>query len=150
MRDDSRSDTRPAWRAADRTGCGPTPARGTVLVVDDDPAIHVVAERILHEAGYRVIPAWDGLEGAEIFAARHREIDVVLMDLVMPRLSGKDAYCRMRQLDPGVKVIMASGFPDDSRIREALSLGVDAFVPKPYTLTSLVGALNELLGRRTD
>jgi PAS domain S-box-containing protein len=118
---------------------------GTILVVDDEELMRSTAQRILERCGYTVICANDGLEGVEIFKERHSEIKAVLLDMVMPKMSGKDTYIEMKKIVPDVKVVLASGFKQDSRVEEVLQLGISKFLQKPYRFEDLSQVIYNLL-----
>ncbi len=117
---------------------------GLILVVDDEEVMRHTAGTILGKCGYRVITAMDGEEGVRVFRERHHEIRAVLLDLVMPRKSGEQAYLEMKKIDPGLKVILTSGFRKDERVDLALSCGINGFIQKPYSLERLAHAMYEL------
>jgi PAS domain S-box-containing protein len=119
---------------------------GLILVVDDEEVMRHTAGTILGKCGYRVITAMDGEEGIKVFREHHREIRAVLLDLVMPRKSGEQAYLEMKKIDPGLKVILTSGFRKDERVDLALSCGINGFIQKPYSLERLAHAMYELIG----
>ncbi|MEW6367496.1 MAG: response regulator [Acidobacteriota bacterium] len=110
---------------------------GLVLVVDDEPVIRNLAQAFLEECGYQVLVAEDGRSAVEIFKNRQKEIRLVLLDMIMPRMSGKEAYIEIKKLDANARVLLASGFRNDERIEEILSSGVCGFIRKPYTLEHL-------------
>ena len=118
---------------------------GTVLVVDDDAAVRKLAARILDRQGFRVLEAEDGEEA--LGAARSADrVDLLLSDLVLPRLNGEDLARRLRSASPGLPVIFMSGFGQD----ELESMGIRtvgaAYMAKPFTADVLAlmvrGALN--------
>ncbi len=118
---------------------------GTVLVVDDEEIIRTVLADMLREMGFRVLTAEDGQEALEIYSESWRDIDAVIMDLIMPRLGGKGAYRAMREINPSVRVILSTGFSRDRAIEEALSEGVVAFVQKPFRIEELSNAIYQAL-----
>jgi PAS domain S-box-containing protein len=118
---------------------------GLVLVVDDEDMIRETARAILEECGYSVILASDGEEALRTFRDRHKEIRAVLLDMIMPRMSGKEAYQELKAMDPEVKVLFSSGFKQDERVESVLELGVQGFVQKPYTLHVLSRAMHKVL-----
>ncbi len=118
---------------------------GLILVVDDEEIVREVARTILEKCGYEVLLAHDGQEGVELFARRHQEIRAVVLDMVMPRKSGKDAFIEMQKIDPDLKVLLASGFRLDERVESVLSMGVKDFIQKPYSMRQLVESLHRLL-----
>jgi CheY-like chemotaxis protein len=114
---------------------------GLILVVDDEEIIRQTAQAILEECGYTVVLAHNGEEGVQVFKARHHEIKAVLLDMVMPKKSGKEAYLEMRAIDPDLKVLLSSGFKQDERVESVLDLGVRGFIQKPYSLDTLSRAI---------
>ncbi len=126
-------------------------ARGTVLVVDDDDTVRSMAIDLLGSMGYEVISAIDGADGLEKFAAHLNEIDVVLLDLVMPRLGGRPAFHSMRRLDPHACVVLASGFAEPDAVKDLLENGLCGFLNKPYRRAELMHAMeNARLKRRAS
>jgi len=124
---------------------GLTFGSGTILVIDDEAIVRNMAELILRQAGYTVLLAKDGEEGLQLFREKSSEISAVLLDLVMPKMHGHEVYRHLKEQDPEVKVLMVSGFIHDERARKALSMGVQGFLQKPYTLASLTDAIDTLL-----
>ncbi len=118
---------------------------GLVLVVDDEEIVRSMAEEILDECGYTTISAEDGLQAVEIFKKKHKKVDLVLLDMIMPKLSGNEAYKRMKEIDPNVKVLLVSGFKQDERIQAVLDLGITGFLQKPYDLYSLANAVKKCI-----
>lgn len=114
---------------------------GLVLVIDDEPIMRKIAIKILEKAGYSVIYAEDGEEGLALFKKHHRDLKLVLLDMQMPKKSGKETYIEMRGVNPDVKVLLASGFQKDERVEAILRLGVDGFIEKPYTFGQLIKAI---------
>lgn len=119
--------------------------KGLVLVVDDEAMIRHTAKEILETCGYSVLLATDGQEGLDIFRRHHREISVVLLDMLMPKMSGKETYLEIKKIDPNLKVLFSSGFKQDERVEEVLQLGVQGFVQKPYTLHVLSSAIHRVI-----
>ncbi len=119
--------------------------QGLVLVVDDERVIRENAGAILRECGYDVISASDGEEAVRVFQNRCRDISAVLLDMIMPKMSGKDAYLRMKEISPDIKVLFSSGFKQDERVESVLELGVQGFVQKPYTLQDLSVAMHKVI-----
>jgi signal transduction histidine kinase/ActR/RegA family two-component response regulator len=118
----------------------------TVLVVDDEPGVLRVAERTLRQAGLRVFTAPDGAEAVRLYAERTANIDVVLLDVTMPGIGGVEVYRKLREIDPGVKVVFSSGHPE-RELGDALAPGESAeFVQKPYDPADLVAVVREVAG----
>ena len=116
---------------------------GCILVVDDEPVIRTTAGMMLSECGFTVLLASDGEEALALYRNRGHEIDAVLLDVVMPGLSGPAVAQQLRSLDPEVRIVMSSGF-----VREGNRVdGAAAFLKKPYHRSDLIATLNEVLGR---
>jgi PAS domain S-box-containing protein len=118
---------------------------GLILVVDDEEGMRQTSREILEACGYDVVTANDGSEGLKVFNRRHREIAAVLLDMAMPNISGKETYLEMKRLQPGVKVLLASGFKQDQRIKESLDLGVSGFIQKPFSMFALSRKIAEII-----
>ena len=110
---------------------------GLILLVDDEEAIRIIAQDILEFCGYDVLYAVNGKEALKIFKERHDDIIAVILDMSMPEMSGKEAYLEMKKVDPEVKVLLATGFKNDERVKDVVSLGVDEVIQKPFTLKKL-------------
>ena len=119
--------------------------QGLVLVADDDDVMRSTAADFLAACGYSVLAAADGRECVEIYRQNASSVSVVLLDMVMPVLSGHDAYLCLRQLDPNVKVLLCSGFKQDQRVLDILKLGAAGFVQKPYALHELSSAIHRAI-----
>ncbi|MDH3347295.1 MAG: PAS domain S-box protein [Desulfobulbaceae bacterium] len=118
---------------------------GLILVVDDDELVRKLSCKIIQTAGYEVLTARDGRDAVEIYRDHRNEIKAVILDMVMPIMSGKEAYLELRQINPDIKVLLTSGFRQDVRVEEILGLGVNAFLKKPFSLKSMTKSLQDLL-----
>jgi PAS domain S-box-containing protein len=136
------------------TGAVPEPAPGqapgggageTVLVVEDEPAMREVTRRILSRNGYRVITAANGREAIEVAANQAHGIDVVLTDVVMPQMLGKEAAERIRALRPGVKVLFMSGYTQGLLDSQGVVAAGVNLIEKPFTEKSLLAKLREVI-----
>ncbi len=110
---------------------------GMILIIEDEDNVRITAENILKICGYNVISAKDGIKGIEIFKTFHEKIDVVLLDMTMPKLSGKETLVRIKEIDTDAKVVMTSGFMHDELSQELSKLGVKGFIQKPYNTGEL-------------
>jgi len=119
---------------------------GTVLVVEDDPLQRRAERRALETLGYDVLEAADGVEAIEVFRARSPGLRAVLLDVVMPRLSGREAWAEMRRLAPEVPVLMTTGHSGPEQIDALRALGA-TLLPKPFGVDELSNAIAELVGR---
>jgi CheY-like chemotaxis protein len=118
---------------------------GTILVIDDEDIVRLMAENILTECGYNVISAENGRSGIDLYKNSFNDIDAVLLDMAMPGMSGKEVYTELKKINPGVKVLLASGFRQDYRVDEVMGLGVTGFIQKPYSLGELSGKVKEII-----
>ena len=125
------------------------PDRGTetILVVEDDPVLRDLLEGILSDHGYRVLLAEDGQDAVAKFKETSLKVDLVLMDMVMPRLSGKDACDSIKKIDPRARVAFISGYPAEIiKTREALEEGTE-LIMKPVQPLELLSKVREILDR---
>jgi CheY-like chemotaxis protein len=122
------------------------PGRGeTILLVEDDPALRKAARRALEMAGYRVLTARDGQAGLEILLELGDEVDLVLTDLIMPRMGGRRLYHAARREGRETPFLFASGYGTE---REAVSEDSEASIPllsKPWTVRELTGMVRDIL-----
>jgi len=121
--------------------------RGRVLVVDDDIVIRTLTQQMLLEIGFQVDLAEDGAKAIKIYSENFSNIDAVILDLVMPGMSGYDVFVKLKSINPEIKVLLTSGFRKDERVDELISLGVKNFIQKPYSLENLCKAVQELVGK---
>lgn len=120
---------------------------GTIMLVEDEEMLRELGVGLLEGEGYRVLAAKDGLEAVEMFEAHAEQIGVVICDLGLPRLSGRDVFLRMRELKPGVRVIIASGYLEPNLRAEILRAGAIDAVQKPYDFRSLLERIRSLIGQ---
>jgi len=114
---------------------------GTVLVVDDEPMVLAFTREGLKRLGYDVLTAADGQQACEVFQSHSGQIDIVLLDLVMPGITGLETCRRLREIRPSLKVILSSGYTSAEVVREARQAGAVGFIGKPYSLEDLSAAL---------
>jgi len=113
----------------------------TVLIVDDEADVRDSAEQIFVSFGYRVLTAEDGIAGLEMFKRYREEIDIVILDLIMPRMGGEQGLRELRRLDPEARVLIASGYAPEDDSSRLLSLGACGFVRKPYQAQQMMQAV---------
>jgi two-component system cell cycle sensor histidine kinase/response regulator CckA len=115
--------------------------RGFVLVAEDDPMLRTLAQTMLKTLGYKSIVAADGVEAVEVFGQRQDQIHCVLLDLTMPRMGGWETLETLREIRPGVRVILASGYDEAHVMGGEHPQLPQTFLQKPYTVDSLKAAL---------
>ncbi|MBM9603789.1 GAF domain-containing hybrid sensor histidine kinase/response regulator [Desulfopila inferna] len=118
---------------------------GMILLVDDESMIIEVAQEILAVLGYQVLTAASGREALEVYASNRKSIDLVIIDMIMPRMSGGELFDRLKEMDPEVKVLLASGYSIEGEAREILKRGCKGFIQKPFTISELSAKLSRLL-----
>ena len=109
----------------------------TVLLVDDEDIIIDVGRDLLEKLGYEVLTAKGGIEAVEIYKTSRENIDIVILDMVMPKMGGGDTYEKLKSVDPGVKVLLSSGYSIDGQASRILSRGCNGFIQKPFDIKSL-------------
>lgn len=117
----------------------------TILVVDDEESVRGMAEDMLEVLGYNVLTAEDGRSAVNIYKEKKNEIDLVILDMIMPVMAGKETYRALRKIAPDVKVLLASGYSENDNTREILDEGALGFVQKPFGIQELSKTLSETL-----
>ncbi len=125
---------------------GPTNAE-RILIVDDEPLVRDVAKTVLERTGFQVVSAEGGEEALEIYRREGRDIDLVLLDYIMPRMNGVQVLKELQQLDPDVCVLFSSGYHTDHEVDQLLAAGGKGFVAKPYKPQDLVQSIRSVLGQ---
>ena len=116
-----------------------------ILVVDDDSTVRRAMSGALDALGYHALEAGSGADAIELYRTHGAEIRAVVLDMVMPQMSGRSTYLGLRELDPAVPVLLMSGYAINEEVQDILDLGVRAFLPKPYSVEQLATALASLL-----
>lgn len=119
--------------------------RGHVLLVDDEKAVLDVTRMILEHFGFTVVAARGGLEAIERFGEQAGEIQVVILDLTMPDVSGAEVFSRMRERRPDVPILLSSGYTANSVPAELAGQPRTGFLQKPYQASALIGKVQELI-----
>jgi two-component system cell cycle sensor histidine kinase/response regulator CckA len=117
----------------------------TILFVDDEEEILAVGRKILAGLGYRVISAPDGKTSLEIYTDRGDQIDLVVLDYVMPGMGGREVFETLRQIDPDVRVLLSSGYSSNNQVAHMLKNGCKGFIQKPYDAVRMARKIREIL-----
>ncbi len=120
----------------------------TILIIDDDESVRSLTREILDREGYNTLIATDGPEGIEIFQEHTGAIDLVLLDYIMPKMSGKQCLSYLIALDAAVKVIMATGHLPEGSTEEMLSLGAKGLLSKPFSAEELFRMVRQTLDEK--
>jgi two-component system, cell cycle sensor histidine kinase and response regulator CckA len=119
------------------------PVRGTghVLIVDDEENVRNLVRMALQSLGYTVSACSDGAEGVDYYRDHRQEIDLVILDLIMPKMSGHDAFEEMKKINPNVRVLISSGFSHTQATRQMMNEGALALLNKPFQIADLSEAV---------
>jgi len=110
---------------------------GVIFLIDDEEMIRDVGAEMLKLLGYEVLTAASGAEALEVYRHQQKKIDLVILDIIMPGMNGGQVFEKLRELNPDVKVIIASGYSLDSEAHKLLKSGCSGFIQKPFNLESL-------------
>jgi PAS domain S-box-containing protein len=122
----------------------------TILLVEDEEMLRELGVTILESEGYRVIAAKDGMEAVELFEIHRDDIGLVVCDLGLPRLGGREAFLKMKESRPGVRAIVASGYLEPMIRSEMLKAGVLDTIQKPYDFNDLLTKIRSAIGLEED
>ena len=130
----------------EKTATG-TIARGTetILLVDDEKMVLEVSRELLEFLGYRVYAAGSGQEAIAVYMEKKTKIDMVLLDMIMPGISGGETFDRLREINSGIKVLLSSGYSIEGEAQEILGRGCNGFIQKPFHLEKLSQKVREML-----
>jgi two-component system, cell cycle sensor histidine kinase and response regulator CckA len=117
----------------------------TVLLIDDEAMILEIGTEILRKLGYTVLTSGIGAEAIELFRERKDDIDIIILDMIMPGLSGLEIYDRIREIRDDIKVILSSGYSLNGQASKILKHGCNGFIQKPFDITSLSRKIREVL-----
>ncbi|HWD98560.1 MAG TPA: response regulator, partial [Bryobacteraceae bacterium] len=118
---------------------------GTILVVDDEEVVRRTATSALQRYGYTVLTAENGREALNIYRGLAENISMVLLDMTMPVMGGEEALRNLKTINPGVRVLLSSGFNEVEAIRRFTGKGLAGFIQKPYTAAALAEKVRAVL-----
>jgi CheY-like chemotaxis protein len=127
------------------SGERPEKGSGTILVADDEEYILNADKAMLNELGYEVLLANGGKEALRVFDENKDRINLLILDLIMPDLSGEIVYDRIKSLRPDIRVILSSGYSIEGQAESILKRGCDGFIQKPYNLNQLAQKIKQIL-----
>jgi PAS domain S-box-containing protein len=117
----------------------------TILLVDDERTIRSLGEQLLARAGYKVLTAGNGLEALEVYRCGREEIALVILDLMMPEMGGRQCLEELLKINPKLKVVIASGYSADGHTKDFIDAGAKGFVCKPYEAREILAAVRKAL-----
>ena len=118
---------------------------GTILLVDDEDGVRMVAARMLEQLGYHVLLAPSGSQALEIYPQEQDRIDLVILDMLMPGMGGVETFQKLKEVDPKVRVLLSSGYSLDGEAQQVMAAGARGFIQKPYRLANLSHKVAEIL-----
>jgi PAS domain S-box-containing protein len=124
------------------------PGTGTILLVDDEADVLQMEAALLKELGYAVIEATSGAQAIRTYKAEQHTIDLVILDMIMPEISGGDVYDALKQMNPSVKALLATGYSIEGQATLILERGCDGFIQKPFDLASISQSIGQILNEK--
>ena len=119
----------------------------SVLFVDDEEHVRNVGREMLENFGYRVYLANNGIEACKTYSENKDEIELVLLDIIMPEMGGRETYSQLKKIDSDVRVVLVSGYSINEQIREILNEGAMDFIQKPFDIEKLASIVRQVLDR---
>ena len=126
---------------------GRVKGQGTILLIDDEQLIIDVGSQLLKRLGYTAITACGGKQALDLFEKQMQNIDLVILDMIMPGMSGSQTFDELKKLKPDIKVILSSGYSLDGEASQIIQRGCSAFIQKPYTMDNLAQQLHTVLNQ---
>ena len=119
-------------------------AAKTVLLLDDEEIVIGVGKQMLEKLGFSVLTAMNGREAQDVYKNNQNDIDLVILDMILPDMGAADTYEGLRSINPAIKVLLSSGYGVDQRTNELLSRGCVGFIQKPFNLKGLSEKIDEI------
>ena len=121
---------------------------GHILLIDDEKIIRLIAKPLLEKLGYQVTTMDNGRDGIAFFKDEHNRIDLVITDMIMPDMNGRDVFMKMREIDPNARIIISSGFTKSETLSELEASGLNGFLQKPFDRNEISVLINRVLTAR--
>jgi CheY-like chemotaxis protein len=120
----------------------------TVLLIDDELTLLDLTGELLQSLGYKVIGAEGALEGIRVFKEKHTDVDLVILDMLMPEMTGNEVYPVLKNIDSKVAVLLATGLSVGEKVDEMISQGVNDIIAKPYSVSDLAMHVRKVIDSR--
>jgi PAS domain S-box-containing protein len=117
----------------------------TILLIDDEKMIIEVGRRMMESLGYAVVAAGKGDEALTLYRKRHDHIDLIILDMIMPYMGGKEVFNRIKEINPKAKVLLSSGYSLNGQAQEIMAQGCNGFIQKPFDTVELSRKIREIL-----
>jgi len=119
--------------------------KGTVLVVDDEEMVLELEASMLHRIGYNTLTASNSAEACQVFNEKNKQIDLVILDMIMPDENGATTYKRLKMIDPDVKVLISTGYGKDGNVEEILNDSQNRLILKPFKFLEFTDKIDTML-----
>ena len=121
---------------------------GTILLIDDEEMIIKVGKELLQELGYDVMTASSGMDAIELYKKNVDQIDMVIMDMIMPGMGGGETFDRLKRINPDIRVLLSSGYSINGQASKILARGCDGFIQKPFNLVQLSDKIKQIISKK--
>ena len=118
---------------------------GTILLVDDDESIRETGKELLEARGFTVLTARDGFHALEVYQEQGDGIDLVVLDMIMPRLGGSETFDKLREINPDIKVLLSTGYSIEGQANDIVDRGCAGFIQKPFNMADLTKKIMEII-----
>jgi len=115
-----------------------------ILFCEDENVIRTTTKKMLEVSGYEVITAVNGIDALTQYENRHTDVDIVILDNMLPGLSGHEVFIEMKKINPQIKALMCSGYCSGKEYEAARKAGIRYFLDKPYTIEELIEILEKI------
>jgi CheY-like chemotaxis protein len=122
----------------------------TLMLVEDEEMVALISDQMLTRLGYKVFVARSGPDALSIFQEHREKIDLVILDMIMPGMSGAETFERLKTIDPEVNVLLSSGYPLNGPAEDIVRRGCRGFIQKPFTIEQLSHKIREILSSGQD
>ena len=122
----------------------------TILIVDDQETVWDFLIEALQKLGYSVLLAENGLDAVEIYENNPGQIDLVLLDMIMPKQGGHTTFHKLKEIDPNVSVLLSSGFVSMEDVDDLLKSGAAGFLPKPHRIRDMAAKIRSILDAKKN
>jgi CheY-like chemotaxis protein len=121
---------------------------GTILLVDDEEMVLEVGEKLLKTMGYHVLTAREGTEAVEVYKKHRETVDLVVLDIIMPKMKGGEVFDCLTEINPDINVLLSSGYSIDGEASKILERGAKGFIQKPFDVERLSESIRAILGTK--
>ena len=122
------------------------PGTETILLIDDEEIVMEINKELLETMGYTVYAAGSGQEGLAIYMEKKDKIDLIILDMIMPGISGGITFDRLREINPNIKVLLSSGYSLNGEAQDIMDRGCNGFLQKPFLLEELSRKVRDMFG----